>query len=60
MPRNRTVAMASTEKGIHMPFTAANCTVMWWSLIQRGRLLHSRLHAGLSGALQLPPKLGFL
>jgi hypothetical protein len=34
MPRKRTLAIASTETGIHKPLTAANWTVMWRSLIQ--------------------------
>jgi len=39
MPRNRTAAMASTETAIHIPFTAANCTVMWRFLIQKEGVL---------------------
>ena len=39
VPKNRTVAMASTETNIHMPFTSANWTVMLMFLIQKEGLL---------------------
>jgi hypothetical protein len=37
----RTVATASMETDIHIPFTSANCRVMWVSLIQIEGLLAS-------------------
>src|SRR6516162_2553671 len=39
--------MASTEKGIHMPFMAANCTVMW-------RRIERRIRSGPASSMVAP------